>query len=213
MPCSGTETGLCVLLCLWAEHRGCISFHSLLPGKNYLEGTARLSQRPQRVWQSLPTTCPGEEVDSLWLCAYNQQGPGASTGGQAPQTLSPTVILGPEPDTGLGAPWRVQVPSLPSGEMAAPVPLLVAVGGALLFLMFLVLLGLGGWHWLKEHCPGQRSTDATASGFDNILFNAVGSPKCGHVPACLMRGKQLTGQDSGRDTLPHPVRCLSTAAV
>ncbi|GAB1286077.1 Apical endosomal glycoprotein [Apodemus speciosus] len=64
-------------------------------------------------------------------------------------------------------------PAPSQGEVAAPVSVLVAVGGALLFFMFLVLLGLGGWHWLqKEHCPGQRSTDATASGFDNILFNA-----------------------------------------
>ncbi|XP_052037810.1 apical endosomal glycoprotein [Apodemus sylvaticus] len=64
-------------------------------------------------------------------------------------------------------------PTPSQGEMAASVSVLVAVGGVLLFFMFLVLLGLGGWHWLqKEHCPGQRSTDTTASGFDNILFNA-----------------------------------------
>lgn len=31
----------------WAVHKGCISFHCLLLGKNYLEGAARLSRRPQ----------------------------------------------------------------------------------------------------------------------------------------------------------------------
>nr|XP_021506776.1 apical endosomal glycoprotein [Meriones unguiculatus] len=63
-------------------------------------------------------------------------------------------------------------PALSQGEMDAYVSVPAAVGGALLFFMFLVLLGLGGWHWLqKQHCPFQRSTDTTTSGFDNILFN------------------------------------------
>ncbi|XP_052581213.1 apical endosomal glycoprotein isoform X1 [Peromyscus californicus insignis] len=66
-----------------------------------------------------------------------------------------------------------QQPPPSQGEKAAPVSVPVAVGGALLFFMFLVLLGLGGRHWLqKQRCPFQRSTDTATSGFDNILFNA-----------------------------------------
>lgn len=62
---------------------------------------------------------------------------------------------------------------LPSQGERAPMSVPIAVGGALLFFMFLVLLGLGGRHWLqKQRCPFQRSTDAATSGFDNILFNA-----------------------------------------
>ncbi|CAO2598281.1 Apical endosomal glycoprotein [Lemmus lemmus] len=66
-----------------------------------------------------------------------------------------------------------QQPAPSQGEMAAAVSVPVAVGGALLFFVFLVLLGLGGWHWLqKQRSPFQRSTDTATSGFDNILFNA-----------------------------------------
>lgn len=112
------------------------------------------------------------------------------------------------------------MPSLSSGEMDAYVSVPAAVGGALLFFMFLVLLGLGGWHWLqKQHCPFQRSTDTT-SGFDNILFNEVEAPKWGKweimPPLCLMARKQaVVGQDLGRGTLPNPVQVqtLSTAVV
>lgn len=110
--------------------------------------------------------------------------------------------------------WRVPMTSLSSGEVAALVSVPVAIGGALLFFVFLVLLGLGGWCWLqKQHCPGQRSTGAAASGFDNILFNAVGTPKCGHPgdPASVFNeGKAVVCQDSGRGTLSDP---HSTAAV
>lgn len=92
--------------------------------------------------------------------------------------------------------WRTQAPSLPSGERA-PVSVPIAVGGALLFFMFLVLLGLGGRHWLqKQRCPFQRSTDAATSGFDNILFNAVGTPRCGQVgdsASMLNDGKTRSG--------------------
>lgn len=105
------------------------------------------------------------------------------------------------------------MPSLPSGEVAAPMSVPVAVGGALLFFMFLVLLGLGGWHWLqKQHCPRQ-STDAVASGFDNILFNAVGTPKYGQVgdPASMFNeGKTVVGQECptlSRSTLPFNSSC------
>lgn len=109
--------------------------------------------------------------------------------------------------------WRVQMPSLPSGEVAAPMSVPVAIGGALLFFMFLVLLGLGGRHWLwKQHCP-RHSTDAVASGFDNILFNAVGTPKCGQVgdPASMFNeGKAVV--DRTVPPCPDPY-CLSTAAV
>ncbi|KAK7799714.1 hypothetical protein U0070_010721 [Myodes glareolus] len=66
-----------------------------------------------------------------------------------------------------------QQPAPSQGEMAAAVSVPVAVGGALLFFVFLVLLGLGGWRWLqKQRSSFQRSTDTANSGFDNILFNA-----------------------------------------
>ncbi|XP_008840205.1 apical endosomal glycoprotein [Nannospalax galili] len=66
-----------------------------------------------------------------------------------------------------------QQPTPSQGDMAAPLSVPAAVGGALLFLVLLVLLGLGSWHWLhKWGCPFQRSTETAASSFDNILFNA-----------------------------------------
>lgn len=50
-----------------------------------------------------------------------------------------------------------------------------AVGGALLVLILLVLLGVLGRHWLqKGGCPFRGATEAKATGFDNVLFNAVG---------------------------------------
>lgn len=62
--------------------------------------------------------------------------------------------------------------------MPATVP--AAVGGALL-LVFLVLLGLTGRHWLRKGgCPSRDRTVAAAPGFDNILFNAVG-PRVGRA--------------------------------
>ncbi|XP_076793678.1 apical endosomal glycoprotein isoform X2 [Arvicanthis niloticus] len=104
-------------------------------------------------------------------------------------------------------------PTPGQGEVAAPMSVPVAIGGALLFFMFLVLLGLGGRHWLwKQHCP-RHSTDAVASGFDNILFNAVGTPKCGQVgdPASMFNeGKAVV--DRTVPPCPDPY-CLSTAAV
>lgn len=62
--------------------------------------------------------------------------------------------------------------------MAMVVP--ATVGGTLL-LMLLVLLGLLGRHWLQKKggCPFRDRTAASAPGFDNILFNAVGAPGWG----------------------------------
>ncbi|KAM5298575.1 apical endosomal glycoprotein [Ctenodactylus gundi] len=60
------------------------------------------------------------------------------------------------------------------GHEARPVPVPSVVGGALLFLVFLVLLGLGGRYWLQKRgaCPFRRDTGAAAPGFDNVLFSA-----------------------------------------
>ncbi|XP_072878337.1 apical endosomal glycoprotein [Chlorocebus sabaeus] len=71
---------------------------------------------------------------------------------------------------------RCQQPAPSPGDTAAPVSVPTAVGSALLLLMLLVLLGLGGRCWLqkRESCPFQSNTEATAPGFDNILFNADG---------------------------------------
>ncbi|XP_011812668.1 PREDICTED: apical endosomal glycoprotein [Colobus angolensis palliatus] len=70
---------------------------------------------------------------------------------------------------------RCQQPAPSPGDTAAPVSVPTVVGSALLLLMLLVLLGLGGRRWLKRgSCPFQSNTEATAPGFDNILFNADG---------------------------------------
>ncbi|KAK2120740.1 Apical endosomal glycoprotein [Saguinus oedipus] len=69
-----------------------------------------------------------------------------------------------------------QQPAPSLGNTAMPVSVPAVVGGVLLFLMFLVLLGLGGWCWLQKRrsCPFQSNTEATDPSFDNILFNADG---------------------------------------
>ncbi|EAW88294.1 apical endosomal glycoprotein precursor [Homo sapiens] len=69
-----------------------------------------------------------------------------------------------------------QQPAPSPGNTAAPGSVPAVVGSALLLLMLLVLLGLGGRRWLqkKGSCPFQSNTEATAPGFDNILFNADG---------------------------------------
>ncbi|PNI68513.1 MAMDC4 isoform 3 [Pan troglodytes] len=69
-----------------------------------------------------------------------------------------------------------QQPAPSPGNTAAPGSLPAVVGSALLLLMLLVLLGLGGRRWLQKRgsCPFQSNTEATAPGFDNILFNADG---------------------------------------
>nr|XP_045230048.1 apical endosomal glycoprotein isoform X6 [Macaca fascicularis] len=71
---------------------------------------------------------------------------------------------------------RCQQPAPSPGDTAAPVSVPTAVGSALLLLMLLVLLGLGGRRWLQKRgsCPFQSNTEATAPGFDNILFNVDG---------------------------------------
>ncbi|KAL4691655.1 hypothetical protein H8957_003204 [Semnopithecus entellus] len=70
---------------------------------------------------------------------------------------------------------RCQQPAPSPGDTAVPMSVPTVVGSALLLLMLLVLLGLGGRHWLKRgSCPFQSHTEATAPGFDNILFNADG---------------------------------------
>lgn len=129
----------------------------------------------------------------------NKGKPGSQQGLEA--LGSPGSFLASSPGNrtltqGLGAVWRTQVPSLPSGEMAAAVSVPVAVGGALLFFVFLVLLGLGGWRWLQKRFPFHRSTDTASSSFDNILFNAVGTPRCGQVGdsvSMLDDGKAVVG--------------------
>lgn len=76
-----------------------------------------------------------------------------------------------------------------------PTSVPAAVGGALLLLILLVLLGLGGWRWLqKQGCPSRGEMAAVASGFDNILFNAVQAPggdgRAGAaVPAVPVQGR------------------------
>uniref|UniRef100_I3MPS8 MAM domain containing 4 n=2 Tax=Ictidomys tridecemlineatus TaxID=43179 RepID=I3MPS8_ICTTR len=68
-----------------------------------------------------------------------------------------------------------QRPALSQGGMTASMMVPALVGGALLFLILLVLLGLGGRHWLqKGGCPFRSNKDVAAPGFDNILFNADG---------------------------------------
>ncbi|XP_055206168.2 apical endosomal glycoprotein isoform X14 [Gorilla gorilla gorilla] len=69
-----------------------------------------------------------------------------------------------------------QQPAPSPGNTAVPGSVPAVVGSALLLLMLLVLLGLGGRRWLQKRgsCPFQSNTEATAPGFDNILFNEDG---------------------------------------
>ncbi|XP_036095148.1 apical endosomal glycoprotein isoform X2 [Rousettus aegyptiacus] len=70
-----------------------------------------------------------------------------------------------------GQPCQLSVPSQGATAGATLVP--AAVGGALLVLTLLVLLGVLGRHWLqKGGCPFRGATEAKATGFDNVLFNA-----------------------------------------
>lgn len=120
-------------------------------------------------------SCWEEEVEQLCSIVLTEE-----QGLEALGSPGPFLASSPgnrTPTQGLGAVWRTQVPSLSSGEMAAAVSVPVAVGGALLFFVFLVLLGLGGWRWLQKQRSSFQSTDTATSGFDNILFNAVGTPQ------------------------------------
>ncbi|ELK07393.1 Apical endosomal glycoprotein, partial [Pteropus alecto] len=73
-----------------------------------------------------------------------------------------------------GQPCQLSAPSQGDTARATLVP--AAVGGALLVLMLLVLLGVLGRHWLRKKggCPFRSRAEAKATGFDNVLFNAVG---------------------------------------
>uniref|UniRef100_F7GJQ2 MAM domain containing 4 n=1 Tax=Callithrix jacchus TaxID=9483 RepID=F7GJQ2_CALJA len=92
-------------------------------------------------------------------------------------TLGSQPALGPIglDDVEYLAGQHCQQPAPSLGDTATPVSVPAVVGGALLFLMLLVLLGLGGRRWLQKRrsCPFQSNTEATAPGFDNILFNAA----------------------------------------
>nr|XP_054375633.1 apical endosomal glycoprotein [Pongo abelii] len=93
-------------------------------------------------------------------------------------TLGSQPALGPIAldDVEYLAGQRCQQPAPSPGDTATPVSVPAAVGSALLLLMLLVLLGLGGRRWLQKRgsCPFQSNREATAPGFDNILFNADG---------------------------------------
>ncbi|XP_012863152.1 apical endosomal glycoprotein [Echinops telfairi] len=95
----------------------------------------------------------------------------ATLGGQP--TLGPIALDDIEYLT--GQPCQQSVPS--QGDRPVPVSVPAAVGGALLFLVLLVLLALAGRDWLRRRggCPflGHReAATAPATGFSNILFNA-----------------------------------------
>uniref|UniRef100_A0A8C5KA59 MAM domain containing 4 n=1 Tax=Jaculus jaculus TaxID=51337 RepID=A0A8C5KA59_JACJA len=90
-------------------------------------------------------------------------------------TLGGQPALGPIAldDVEYLAEQHCQQPTPSQGDVAPPLSVPAAVGGALLFLVLLMLLGLGGWHWLQRMgCPFRRGADTATSGFDNILFNA-----------------------------------------
>ncbi|PNJ09801.1 MAMDC4 isoform 3 [Pongo abelii] len=93
-------------------------------------------------------------------------------------TLGSQPALGPIAldDVEYLAGQRCQQPAPSPGDTATPVSVPAAVGSALLLLMLLVLLGLGGRRWLQKRgsCPFQSNREATAPGFDNILFNVDG---------------------------------------
>nr|XP_012639993.1 apical endosomal glycoprotein isoform X3 [Microcebus murinus] len=91
-------------------------------------------------------------------------------------TLSGQPALGPIAldDIEYQAEQRCQQPAPSQGHMATPVSVPAAVGGALLLLMLLVLLGLGGRRCLRERggCPFWSGREAATPSFDNVLFNA-----------------------------------------
>ncbi|XP_062938627.1 apical endosomal glycoprotein [Cynocephalus volans] len=68
---------------------------------------------------------------------------------------------------------RCQRPTPGQGDTAMPVSVPAVVGGTVLLLMLMVLLGVGGRHWLRRKggCPFQREMEAAAPSFDNVLFN------------------------------------------
>ncbi|KAI5763086.1 MAMDC4 [Gulo gulo luscus] len=76
-----------------------------------------------------------------------------------------------------------QWPTSSEGDTALAASVPTVVGSALLVLIVLVLIGLGGWRWLqkKGSCPSRAGTAAVAPGFDNIVFNA----DCVTLPASL----------------------------
>uniref|UniRef100_A0A8C7B3K0 MAM domain containing 4 n=1 Tax=Neovison vison TaxID=452646 RepID=A0A8C7B3K0_NEOVI len=91
-------------------------------------------------------------------------------------TLSGQPALGPialdDVEYLAGQPCQRLTSSQGDTALAASVP--TVVGSALLVLIVLVLIGLGGWRWLqnKRSCPSRAETAAVAPGFDNIVFNA-----------------------------------------
>ncbi|XP_045419122.1 apical endosomal glycoprotein [Lemur catta] len=105
-------------------------------------------------------------------------------------TLSGQPALGPIAldDIEYWAGRRCQQPAPGQGHMATPVP--AAVGGALLLLMLLVLLGLGGQRWLRKRggCPFWRDREAATPSFDNVLFNA----DCVTLPESVTSDPQTT---------------------
>ncbi|XP_047380807.1 apical endosomal glycoprotein isoform X3 [Sciurus carolinensis] len=102
-------------------------------------------------------------------------------------TLGGQPALGPIAldDVEYQAGQHCQQPASSQGDSTASVTVPAMIGGALLFLMLLVLLGLGGRHWLQKKggCPFWSGEGAAAAGFDNILFNAVGPPGWSHPPS------------------------------
>nr|XP_012422247.1 PREDICTED: apical endosomal glycoprotein [Odobenus rosmarus divergens] len=100
-------------------------------------------------------------------------------------TLSGQPALGPIAldDVEYLAGQHCQPPTFSQGETALATSVPTVVGSTLLALVLLVLLGLGGRHWLQKKggCPSRGETAATAPGFDNIVFNA----DCVTLPASL----------------------------
>ncbi|XP_062064316.1 apical endosomal glycoprotein [Lepus europaeus] len=70
-----------------------------------------------------------------------------------------------------------QEPALGQGDTAMPTLVPAVVGGALLFFLLLVLLGLGGLHWLcrKGMCPLGGHSDSSTAGAGATLPEATGS--------------------------------------
>ncbi|XP_073908890.1 apical endosomal glycoprotein isoform X3 [Castor canadensis] len=140
-------------------------------------------------------------------------------------TLGGQPVLGPIAldDVEYLAGQHCQQPAPNQGDTAAPVSVPAAVGGALLFLILLMLLGLGGQHLLqKRGCPFRRGTDTAAPGFDNILFNAVRHLRCGQTraPASMLatmeNGQQWAStqeEEVVQTAAGHPVPAVQALPV
>lgn len=166
-----------------AGPRGCRSGHTPRPASS--RSACWLRSLHHLVVASLvPPHLPARPPAlSCSLCRHSAPStavtPGTHPGGQG--LVLPGIDLGLRGGTPReGSSPRVYCPAA-HRDMAAAGVVPASAGGALLFLVFLVLLRLMGWLWLRKKggCLSQDGTAATAPGSGDILFSGVGAPEHG----------------------------------